>query len=46
MMSSNKSHIYRQGGMIKHSVVNLYHESPEDIPLEFWCYGLEFIALV
>ena len=36
----------RRGGGLKEAIVKLYHNTPNNPPLAFWCYELEFLALV
>lgn len=41
----NQNLAERRGGMLKHAIIKLYHNSPH-APIEFWCYALEYLALV
>lgn len=41
----NQNLAERRGGMLKHAITKLFHHS-EYAPMEFWCYALEFLALV
>ncbi len=41
----NENLAERRGGMLKHAIIKLFHYG-HDAPLEFWCYALEYLALV
>ena len=42
----NQNLAERRGGNYKFAIVKLFHNSPSEVPEEFWCYAMEFIALV
>ena len=42
----NQNLAEHRGGGLKEAIVKLYHNTPNNPPLAFWCYALEFLALV
>ena len=43
--NQNKNFTERRGGMLKHTILKLFHYGNED-PLKFWRYSLENFSLV
>ena len=42
----NQNLAERRGGIYKLAIIKLFHNTPTSVPISFWCYALEFIALV
>ena len=42
----NQNLAERKGGDLKTAIVKLYHNTPSNAPLSFWCYAFEFLVLV